>query len=541
MTVMSARPPFSRLLWPLLCAAAFTTLVPDAQAVSATAGLTGRTDKSGGAGCSGGGCHGDQVQDGATMSVLISGPDFLAPGANGSYTVTATKASLGAGARMGVNIASTEGGVSLSESAANLVVSGGEIVHSAPTGTLNITDGNGTAAYAFSYTMPAAASLGSAHTLYAVSRLAFSGGWKHAANFSVTAAAGPGAPTIGSASAGNGQASISFGAPASNGGIAISNYAATCSAAGQTTRSNTSTVSPIVVTSLTNAVTYSCSVTATSPAGTGAASGSASVTPQLPGVAPQITSAAGTTFTVGSADSFTVTRTGTPSPTLSLAGGLPFGVSFNAGSGVLSGTPASGTAGTWPVTISATNATAPDATQNFTLTVVKVSQTISFDGPASQNFAAAAVSLTATATSSLTVAFASDTPAVCSVSGSSATLISAGLCTIRASQSGNGTFNAAPNVTRSFTLIAVVPGAPAIGVATPGNSQATVAFTAPAFNGGTPITGYTVTCNPGARTGTGSTSPITVSGMTNSTLTLETKGTVREARGFTSSTYTVSP
>jgi len=318
MPVTSRRPLLSRLAWPLLCAAAFATLIPDARAVSATAGLTGRTNKSGGAGCSGGGCHGDQAQDGATMSVVISGPSYLAPGAVGSYSVTATKATLGAGARMGVNIASTEGGTSLSESVANLVVASGEIVHSAPTGTLNTTAANGSAAYGFSYTMPAAASLGSAHTLYAVARLGFSGGWKHAANVTVTAATAPGAPTIGAATAGNGQVSVSFGAPASNGGVAISNYTATCSAAGQITRSNTGTVSPIVVASLTNGVTYSCSVTATSPAGTSAASGAASATPQLPGVAPQITSAASTTFTVGTAGSFTVTRTGTPTPTLAL-------------------------------------------------------------------------------------------------------------------------------------------------------------------------------------------------------------------------------
>jgi hypothetical protein len=39
-----------------------------------------------------------------------------------------------------------------------------------------------------------------------------------------------------------------------------------------------------------------------------------------------------------------------------------------------------------------------------------------------------------------------------------------------------------------------VPGAPTIGAATPGNTQATIAFTAPASNGGSAITGYTVTC-----------------------------------------------
>ncbi|HRZ07786.1 MAG TPA: Ig-like domain-containing protein, partial [Candidatus Competibacteraceae bacterium] len=57
--------------------------------------------------------------------------------------------------------------------------------------------------------------------------------------------------------------------------------------------------------------------------------------------APAITSAATTTFTVGQSDSFTVTATGTPAPTISYSGTLPSGVSFT--SGTFSGTPAAGT------------------------------------------------------------------------------------------------------------------------------------------------------------------------------------------------------
>ena len=64
---------------------------------------------------------------------------------------------------------------------------------------------------------------------------------------------------------------------------------------------------------------------------------------------------------------------------------------------------------------------------------------------------------------------------------------------------------------------ATVPGAPTIGAATPGNGQATIAFTAPASNGGSAITGYTVTCNVGGFTATGAASPLTVTGLTNGT------------------------
>src|SRR5208337_473046 len=64
---------------------------------------------------------------------------------------------------------------------------------------------------------------------------------------------------------------------------------------------------------------------------------------------------------------------------------------------------------------------------------------------------------------------------------------------------------------------ATVPDAPTIGTATAGNAQATVSFTPPASNGGSAITGYTVTSNPGGITGQGAASPITVTGLTNGT------------------------
>jgi hypothetical protein len=65
--------------------------------------------------------------------------------------------------------------------------------------------------------------------------------------------------------------------------------------------------------------------------------------------------------------------------------------------------------------------------------------------------------------------------------------------------------------------IATVPDAPTSVSSTAGNAQATVLFTVPTNNGGSPITGYTVTSNPGNITQTGTASPITVTGLTNGT------------------------
>lgn len=70
----------------------------------------------------------------------------------------------------------------------------------------------------------------------------------------------------------------------------------------------------------------------------------------------------------------------------------------------------------------------------------------------------------------------------------------------------------------TWTQIPVsAPNAPTIGTATGGNAQASVAFTAPSWNGGATITGYTATSTPGGLTASGSSSPLTVTGLTNGT------------------------
>jgi hypothetical protein len=84
--------------------------------------------------------------------------------------------------------------------------------------------------------------------------------------------------------------------------------------------------------------------------------------------APAITSAAAASFTHGVAGSFTVTATGFPAPTFTKTGTLPAGVTLTS-AGKLSGTPAAGAVGTYPITITAGNGVTPNATQAFTLTV----------------------------------------------------------------------------------------------------------------------------------------------------------------------------
>ena len=87
---------------------------------------------------------------------------------------------------------------------------------------------------------------------------------------------------------------------------------------------------------------------------------------------PTITSANNTTFSEGSAGSFTVTTAGLPAPSLTETGTLPSGVTFSDngnGTATLAGTPAAGTSNVYVVTITASNGITPIGTQSFTLTV----------------------------------------------------------------------------------------------------------------------------------------------------------------------------
>src|SRR5438270_1566108 len=89
--------------------------------------------------------------------------------------------------------------------------------------------------------------------------------------------------------------------------------------------------------------------------------------------APAVICPASTTFTAETDGSFTIHTTGVPTATLSLTGTQPSWLSFidnTDGTATLTGIPDPGGAPSYPLTITATNGVAPDATQSFTLFVV---------------------------------------------------------------------------------------------------------------------------------------------------------------------------
>ncbi len=127
--------------------------------------------------------------------------------------------------------------------------------------------------------------------------------------------------------------------------------------------------------------------------------------------------------------------------------------------------------------------------------------------------------VSATANSGLAVSYSSTTPTVCAIeSGSGAvTDFTTGDCIIAADQAGDAQYLTAPQVTQTITVAPwsgplTAPSAPSTVTATVANvpDTVTVSFIGPASSGGSPITGYSVTSNPGGITASGLTSPITL-------------------------------
>jgi hypothetical protein len=209
----------------------------------------------------------------------------------------------------------------------------------------------------------------------------------------LTYATPPGAPAIGTATAGSGQATVTFTPPASTGGSAITSYTATCGS-----QSVSGPASPITVTGLTNGTAYTCTVTASNAAGVSAPSAASnSVTPN--GVANSFTFTGPSGGALNTASTnFTVTPNGTYNGTITITpsgGGLstPITLTFNnsAASQTFTITPTA----VGPVTLTPSNngsltsppaltyATPPGAPTIGTATAGSGQATVTFTPPAS--------------------------------------------------------------------------------------------------------------------------------------------------------------
>lgn len=270
----------------------------------------------------------------------------------------------------------------------------------------------------------------------------------------VTLPTAPGQPTSVTAIASGQSLSISWLAPTNTGNSPITGYKVYLfndsnvqvgSAKSVTTLSTT-------IDSLTASTTYTVKVKASNLVGDSEYSTASSpqttaaptvLTPNVPiftpSTLPNLVIGGSQSFNVSapSGDSVTVTATGTPLGACTYAGGVVSAI-------------AEGTC-TIRATVSS-NSTYAEGAATKTFSITKTLQTITFSAIGNQPMPGPLV-VSASSTSGLTVTFTASNDN-CTVSGTTVSFVSMGICTVTASQAGSSTFASATPVSRTFTITA---------------------------------------------------------------------------------------
>jgi RHS repeat-associated protein len=346
----------------------------------------------------------------------------------------------------------------------------------------------------------------------------------------------PGQAAAISGVAGNGQVTVSWTA-APNGGSTVTQYVVSASPGGATTTviGNPAATTGIV-TGLTNGTAYTFTVLASNALGTGVASAaSLAVTPiGTPGAPTGASATAGnaqatvnwtapasnggaaiTSYTITSTPgNLTKTVSGNPPATSGIVTGLTNGTGYTftvyatnaAGNGPLSG---------------ASNSVTPSTIPGQPTNVIATggNQQVSLAWTAPPNNGATITSYTATASPGGATGTVNGNPAAAAVTVTGLTNGTPYTFTVVAhNANGDGPASAPSN----SATPSVLPGAPTAVGATAGSQQATISWTAPAPNGGTAVSGYTVTPYIGANAGTPTqvvapTTNVTINGLVNGT------------------------
>ena len=162
--------------------------------------------------------------------------------------------------------------------------------------------------------------------------------------------------------------------------------------------------------------------------------------------------------TVATTLSATVTAAYSPTSYDVVSASLPAGLSLNATTGAISGTPTAATLDSTVVLVRATNASG-NGTGNLTFSIAKGNQSIS--GVASSlslASGAAPYSLDASISSNLTLSYSSSNTSVATVaSNGTVTVVGAGSTILTVSQAGDSNYNPASSVTQTLTVTSVSP------------------------------------------------------------------------------------
>lgn len=218
--------------------------------------------------------------------------------------------------------------------------------------------------------------------------------------------------------------------------------------------------------------------------------------------------------------SHTFVATGAPPIQYAASLFLPPGVALNTTTGVISGTPTA--LGTFTGKIKAIGPMLPLAEQIFDITIVGaapgapvIDAAIAGNGQASILFTPPA----SIGSAPITSYSATCHPNAGTGNSASSPIAVSGLvngveytCSVAASNAyGSSASSAVLLVTPAVTR----PGPPTIGTATAGNAQAFISFTPPGADGGSPITGYTASCNPGTLITSVARSPVNITNLIN--------------------------
>jgi uncharacterized repeat protein (TIGR02543 family) len=382
---------------------------------------------------------------------------------------------------------------------------------------------------------------GVAYTFTAVATNAIGNSSASSSSASVTSAGAPSAPTSVTATVANGSSVVSVSGANANGSAitsyAVQAYDATGAAISGKTCTITLPATSCTVSGLTNGSEYTFKATATNGVGTSAESApSAATTPAGAPSAPtgvSVTSGTGkvavawttpaangapiTSYTAQAYDpdgnpvSGATCTISAPSTTCDVTTNLVAGTAYTF---KVTATNAAGAGSASTASTSAAINAAPSAPRNVTATSANGSAVVSWDAPLDER-GSAVTGYTITAYTAGNVVAGSCTATAptetCTVTG-----LSNGVAYTFKATATNGIGTSVQSTASSAVTPSTVPSAPTGVVASAGEASAAISFTAPTNAGGSSITGYVVTASDGT-TASGTTSPITITGLTNDT------------------------